>query len=199
MNFAEVTTEVMSIVKRPDKLAEVRSAINSTVQYCSTQCDFARDLVETSTVIDPAAYAQSLALTTFPRFRKFRYMKPSNRNSYIEPLAPDKIFVRKTTALGRTSDIEVLDKYYIAGDSVVFKLCKVAPSLIVGYYRYPPVLANAETFWSLESMPYVIIEGAIAKAFRMLGDDSSADRYQGQFLQSYASASKDLKFGVAYG
>lgn len=199
MNFSEIVTEVMSIVKRPDKLSEVRSAINSTVQYCSTKCDFARDLTEESKTIDPTLYAQSLALSNFLRFRKFRYIKPSNRNSYVNPLAPDKIFVRKTTVLGRTSDVEQLDKYYIAGDSLVFKLCNTAPSLITGYYQYPPVLANVDTFWTLEAMPFVIIEGSIAKAFRLLGDDASADRYQGQFLQSYAAASIDFKSGSAYG
>lgn len=199
MNFSEVVTEVMSIVKRPDKLAEVRSAINATVQYCSITHDFARDLVEGTTNIDASQYAQSLALTLFPRFRKFRYIKPSNRNSYIDPLSPDKIFVRKTSALGRTSDVEQLDKYYIAGDSIVFKLCKTAPSLLVGYYKYPPVLANSDAFWMLDVMPYVIIEGAIAKAFRMLGDDASADRYQGQFLQSLTITAKDIKSGVAHG
>lgn len=199
MNFSDIVTEVMSIVKRPDKLVEVRSAVNATVQYCATTCDLARDLVEEVKTIDPALYAQSLALSGFPRFRKFRYIKPSNRNSYIDPLSPDKIFVRKTTPLGQVADIESLDKYYIAGDSLVFKLCKTAPSLIVGYYKYPPVLTLSDTFWSMESMPYVIIEGAIARSFRLLGDDASADRYQGQFLQGYNLATKDLKSGVAYG
>lgn len=199
MNFAEVVNEVMSIVKRPDKLAEIRSAVNATVQYCSTTNDFARDLEEVSHVIDGTAYAQSIALSEFPRFRKFRYIKPSNRNKYIDQLAPDKIFVRKHSVMGRVSDVEQLDKYYIAGSNVVLKLCKLAPSLILGYYQFPPALANADTFWSLDVMPYVIIDGAIAKTFRLLGDDASADRYQGQYLQGLAAAAKDLKTGAANG
>lgn len=199
MNFAEVVTEVMDIVKRPDKLTEVRSAVNSVIQYCTFNCDFARDLVELSVPIDAAAYAQSLALSSFPRFRKFRCIKPSNRNVYLNPVDPDKIFVRKTSMQGRTSEVERQDTYYIAGGSVVFKVCQLAPSLLVSYYQYPAKLANVDTYWMLDVMPYVIIEGAIAKAFRLLGDDASADRYQGQFLQSYLIASKDLKVGVAHG
>lgn len=196
MNFADVVTEVMSIVKRPDKMAEVRSAVNATLQYCTTREDFARDLVEITVPIDPAAYAQSLSLSLFPRFRKFRYLKPSNRNLYIEPLSPDKIFV-KSACNGK--QVEQLDKYYVSGASVVFKLCQTAPNVLAGYYQYPPAMQAAETYWMLDVMPFVIIEGAIAKAFRLLGDDASADRYQGQFLQSFASASKDMKYGTAYG
>lgn len=200
MNFSEIVDEVMSIVKRPDKLAEIRSAVNSTVQYCCTTTDFARDLVELSINVDAASYAQSLALSTFPRFRKFRYLKPSNRNSYIDPLQPDKVFVRKHLTSGGVANIEQLDKYYIAGESVVFKLCTLTPSVLVGFYAYPPVLSNAAgTFWLLDSAPYVVIEGAIAKAYRLIGDDASADRYQGQFLQSHSVFVKDVKSGVANG
>lgn len=199
MNFTEVVAEVLSIVKRPDKLADIRRVVNATVSQSCIGTSFARDLQERSIVIDPAAYAQNIALSEFSRFRKFQYIKPSNRNIYINPLGPERIFAQVKQG-NSVSDVELLDKYYVAGDQVNFKLCQAAPSLLVGWFAYPPVLTDAApTFWLLDVAPYMIIDGAAGKLFKSIGDDQSAAKHETEYRLAYLQAIQDLRYGVHHG
>lgn len=191
MNFTEIVAEVVDMTKRPDKIVAIRKAVNQALTYACTQTNFARDLQERSIAINASQYAQNIALSEFVRFRKFCYIKPDNRNCYVKPLEADKIFAK---------GIEMLDKYYIAGNQVNFKLSALAPNLLVGWFAYPPVLTDAApTHWLLDIQPYMIIDKAAATVFKDIGDDQSASKKNDDFKEQYLAASSDLKYGAAHG
>lgn len=191
MNFTDVVNGVLDAVKRPDKILEIKRNVNQALSTICLANNFARDLQEELIVIDPAAYAQSIPLARFVRFRKFEYMRPSNRKCYVHPVAATKIFAK-----GR----ELLDTYYVAGDQVNFKLAVPAPELLAGWFAHPPILTEAAgTFWLLEVCPYLIIDKAAAMTFKTIGDDTSARAKELEFLQQASILLPDLTYGVKHG
>ena len=191
MNFAEVVAEVLGMVKRPDKITMIKSKVNQALNTVCLGNNFARDVQERSIAIDPNAYAQNLPLGEFVRFRKFAYIKPDNRKCYIHPLDADKIFAK---------GLELLDKYYVAGDQVNFKLARTAPNLLVGWFAHPPILTEqAGAFWLLDVCPYLIIDKAAALAFKAIGDDASAQQKEADFRTQAAVVLSDLTYGVKHG
>ena len=191
MNFAEVVTEVLGTVKRPDKISVIKRMVNQALTTVCLGNNFARDLQERSIAIDPLAYAQNIALSEFVRFRKFAYIKPDNRKCYVHPLDGNKIFAK---------GMEILDTYYIAGDQVNFKLARTAPNLLVGWFAHPPILTEqAGTFWLLDVCPYMIIDKASALVFKDIGDEASAQQKEADFRTQAAVVLNDLTSGVKHG
>lgn len=191
MNFTDAVGRVLAISKRPDKLEEVRDYVNAALTFCCLNANFARDLVEMQVDIDPAQYTQSVLLSSFAGFRKFKYMRPNAVGAApIDPLDPDRIFDAK----GR----EEVNKYYIAGDNVVFKMSGLAPTLLVGYYKLPPYLTDASpTHWLLDAVPLLVVYKAVGEVFASIGDDASSKNYEGRFQQLWTVAKSDLQDGVA--
>jgi hypothetical protein len=189
MNFTEVVNQVIATTLRPDKINDIRNDVNAAVNFCCAGTDFARDLQERSITIDSGLYAQSMLLSEFTRFRKFKYLRPTNRNKYLTLADPAKIFSPR--------GCEEVDTYYIAGDQVNYKLGTLASTMYIGWFAYPPTLTDAApTFWLLEAAPFMIIDWAIAKTFRSIGDDTSATKHENFFKVAYEVAVRDLKFGA---
>lgn len=187
MNFDAVVQEVLGIIKRPDKITDVKREVNAAINFCCNESEFARDLVEVSYPIDNTLYTQNIALSEFPRFRKFFYIKPPTVRYYLEPITPNRIFENCK---------EAVNSYYVAGDDVVIKTSSLHATLLIGYYRYPSVLSGANTFWLLDASPYMIIDRAAAKVFANMGDDASAKKHEAFFNLAWLSARKDLASGV---
>lgn len=188
MNFTEAVAEVLSIVKRPDKISDIRREINAAISFYCLGADFARDFNEGSFPIDATLYAQQLALSTFSRFRKFAYIKPPAVKYYIENIGPNKVF---------TGSCEKVNTYYISGSNITFKLSALTASLLVGWYSYPPVLTDAAgTFWLLDVAPYMVIDRAAAMVFSNMGDDASAKPHMANASISYLNARADLMSGA---
>lgn len=187
MNYQEVEQEVLNIVKRPDKIGLIRTAINRAVRHFSMGTNFAQDMSEDLVSIDPNQYAHALDLGTLTRFRTFAYIRPSNRNCYVTQCDPGAIFQK-----GK----EQLDKYYIAGTQANLKLAVLASSLQVGWFKYPPVLnAGSSAYWMLDVCPYMVIDKAAASVFKEIGDDASATKKEQEAKEQYAVAVADLRYG----
>lgn len=188
MNFTEVVTEVLGIVKRPDKIADIRREVNAAINWCCNETEFARDLTELSVPVDASLYTQSLPLDTFLRFRKFKYVKPPAVKWYLNATAPERIFA---------GGAESCNTYYIAGNNIVIKTNGLQSALLVGWYSYPPTLTDAApTFWLLDASPYMIIDRAAAKVFANIGDDASAKKHMDFFAVAWLSARRDLASGT---
>ena len=192
MNFTEVVSTVLDIVKRPDRLTQIRAEVNAALSFCCLANDFARDLEEDDYAIDSTLYAQSLALATFTRFRKFAYIKPSDVKYYINPISGDKIFTSSRVSGCK----EEVDRYYIAGDNVLFKTSALHSTLLIGHFKYPPTLTDASpSFWLLDAAPYAIIERASSQMFKKIGDDASAKTHAASFSEMYMPMCRDLSLG----
>lgn len=191
MNFTEAVAEVVSITKRPDKLADIQREVNAAINFCCIEGNFARDLQEDSYVVDNTLYAQSLPLSTFTRWRKFAYIKPPACKGYVEQRDPSRIFENHK---------EAADVYYVVGDEVKFKLCKLTATLLIGHFRYPPTLTDiAPTFWLLDVSPYMIIAKAAGAIFSDVGNTTEAASHLGTFNTLFSSAQRDYKYGANYG
>lgn len=193
MNFAEVVTAVTGIVKRPDKVAEIERAINASLSDCTVRASFAYDLVETSIPVDPTLYGDTiifnnLTVPVVTRFRKFKYVKPTAVQYYLDPIGADKIF----TPGGNTQR----NKYYVAGNSLTYVLGALTTALEIGYYQYAPVLKNAEEYWMLDLMPNTIIDLAAARIFRSIGDETSFRAFLATGMDSFKLNRNDYEDSI---
>jgi hypothetical protein len=188
MNFTEVVDEVLSIVKRPDKINDIRREVNSSIHFCCSDNEFARDLAEIVLTVSGNLYSQSAPLSGFTRFRKFKYIKPPAVKHYLDMVPPDKVFENCT---------EATDSYYITGSDVVLKTKALHASLLVGWYMYPPKLTDiSPDFWLIDVSPYMVIDRAAAKVFTNIGDDASAVKHMSLFTQAYLVARRDIASGA---
>lgn len=188
MNFTEAVKEVLAIVKRPDKIGDIRREVNSALNWCCIETEFARDLIEATVPVDPNVYVQSLALDMFTRFRKFEYLKAPTAKCTLASIAPNAVF---------TNGREAINSYYIAGNSVVLKTASLQNSMQAGWFAYPPTLTDTNpNYWLLETSPYMIIDRAASKVLTNIGDDASASRHMNQFTVAYLSARRDLAYGT---
>ena len=199
MDINQAVTEVLTITARPDRAAEILSALNAAISFYSTKATFSQDLVETSIPISPTEYGGTIQFNSVSptpvvsRFRKFKYVKPFGVKRYLTPIGSDKIFTPK--------DQVQLDKYYVGGNNLTYTLSALAPSLEVGYYQYPPVLdvSAVTTYWMLDLMPWAVIDKAAARIFRSIGDDTSAIAYERSSMELFLTARRDFEDGVQPG
>ena len=193
MNFGEAVAEVMGITARPDKGVEIASALNAAISLFSTKVNWSKDLVESSLVINPASYGETLVFDNVSptplvtRFRKFKYVKPAGVLRYLLPIGCDKIFT--------PGEFTQKDVYYVGGNSITYLLKELASSLEIGYYQFPPLLdaTTVNTYWMLDLMPYAVIDKACARIFRSIGDDTSARNYEASALEFFNAAKRDFE------
>lgn len=193
MNFTETVTAVTEIVKRPDKLADIKSAINAMLAECTIKASFANDLVETTIPVDATLYGDTitfnnLVVPVVTRFRKFKYVKPTAVLRYLQPISADKIFT--------PGGIMQPDTYYVAGNSLTYTLKELTSALEVGYYQYAPILSDLDEHWMLEIMPWTIIDLAAARIFKTIGDDNSFRAYLSTGTESYKMFRNDLEDSI---
>lgn len=186
MNFSEIHAEVIRKTKRPDKVDEINIAINKAVSFLTLKGDFRRDLVEGTLNIDATLYGDTVSISSFTRFRKFQFLKPTGVRYYLTPIAPEKIFTPK--------DQVQPNRYYVAGTSLTYTLSALAPSLEYGYLQYAQVLDSItnNTHWMFDIMPYAIIDLASARVFASIGDDASAIRHEKMGMDFFIAVRQDV-------
>lgn len=187
MDFTTAIAEVRNIVKRPDKQVEMAFQLNRAISFFTLKADFSKDLVESSLPIDPTLYGQTISLSTFPRFRKLKYLKPTSARYYLTEIGIDKVLT--------PGESIQLNRYFIAGSDLTITLSKLDSSLEIGYYTYAPILTETSpnnTHWMLDIMPYAVIEKAASKIFQSIGDDASARLYEGSATEFFLAARRDF-------
>lgn len=188
MNFTQAVAEVVAEIKRPDKINSARREVNAAITFYCLDNHFSRDLAERSLPITPNEYIQAFDLSEFERFRHFKYIKRGGTTQHLTPLAGSDILKACTQQ----------DKYYIAGETVNINMARLAATLDIGWYKYPPVLtgaAAANEFWLLAVSPWMVINRAIGMVFKAIGDEKSYQTHLGIARDDYLAARKDL--GIA--
>lgn len=170
MNFTSIVNAVLAKCKRPDKLEMIRTEVNASTLFFSTEHDYDGDVVEFVRPVTPPDLKSSefiLSMTELTRFRKMDYLRVSGTRHYVKKLA--------SRELGRCTDIR--DTWYRAGSNINVLLSVEAPALDVSYYQYPPLLTDlAPDYWMLEGNWSAVMEHAAATIFNDIGDTQSADR-----------------------
>lgn len=191
MQFSAVVTEVARLTKRPDLVDDIKREVNSSINFCCIEGNFARDIVEDLIATVPDSYVQSFPLTSFERFRKLLYVRPVDSKCYINPMSADTIF---------SGGKESLNVYYIAGSTVKMKLKNLSNGILMGWYQYPPELTIlAGDFWLLDVSPYMIIDRTAAAIFTQVGNTTESQKHEAKFAVAFESARRDYKYGVNYG
>lgn len=191
MNFTELVNEVVSITKRPDKVADIRREINKAITFFCLDATFARDRDEMVVQLDPTLAAQSIALSQFTRFRKVEAIIVPYSKKPLDPTDPTKLY----TQCGK----DPLDVFYIGGDNLNISLSQLVSTCKVGYFKFPPVLKDTDTFWLADVSPYMIIDRAAAAIFSNIGDETSARTHKAFADEAFISAKRDYKYAISYG
>lgn len=181
MTFNEAVAAVLAKVKRPDKLAMVRSEINAALLYYSRLMDHEQDLIE-HTYTGTLGYAHTIALSGLTRFRKVDWIRYPGTRIYIKKL--------DSRVLG--CEVDVRDKWYIVGDSLKVNLAREATTFEISYYSYPPLLSDSvQNFWQLNDNWPAVVEKAAAVIFNDIGDADSARKADAQATLHFLAFSGD--------
>jgi len=170
MNFGEMIAIVASKTKRPDKLSDIKTAINAAIAFFST-ANFPHDRVDLDLTISSSEYTQSFDITVSPftRFKKIDYIRPAGYHKYLDWRDPKKVFQE-----GR----ECLDVWHRSGNNIVFKISRLQSTLKVGYFQYHAVItADATTDWILDEMATAVEDFARSRILEDIGETTESARY----------------------
>lgn len=190
MDLSEMIDKVITRTKRPDKRDEIIDAINNAISTFSLGASFAQDLVEGTVNITATEFAQSLSISAnFTRFRRIKYLKRTGAKNFLKQADPLKVFDR--------NGCELLDRWYRAGNNIVFKLKTLSATLEYGFYQYPELLEDdADTHWMLDIVPMMIFNKACAEIFQSIGDaDADYKLCEGRAWQLFEIAKQDFEDG----
>jgi hypothetical protein len=190
MQFSEMIEWIIRTTKRPDKREDIKDAINGAISFFSLGASFRQDFVETSIAISSTSFAQSISVASnFTRLRRIDYIKRPGQKGYINGVDPKQVFDK--------NGCEQLDKWYRAGDNIVFKMKTLAATLDVGYFQYPQrlVLDNS-THWMLDTTPDMVHRKAVAQIFDDIGEAQDSARYERRSMELFEIAKGD--FEIAY-
>lgn len=194
MNFTECVNEVLTIVKRPDKLVEAQNAVNNRLSRCILKTEFTHDLVEDSIPIDGTLYAQSIDLSALAvplvRFRKWKYLKQPGTYRYLEPSDLQNIY--------RPGGFTQSDVFYMVGTKLNIITSSLSSTLDIGYYQYAPVLSGVNEHWLLTLAPYCIINLAVGELFNGMGDVNSSKYYLSSGEELYRVVVNDCRDQLTY-
>jgi len=180
MNFNELTSEVLSIVRRPDHQSRIESAVRAATLKAHNQDFYYRDLKESGVEFENSAYIQNFLPTQIfgARFRKIKYIRYWNYDATdtVDFGAPGNFFT--------PIDIEnAIDQYgytkqgvyYMAGELIQIRSAVKFTHCLVGAYTFP-IVATTETFdsWIAQLYPYSIVYEAARQVFNQIGKPSDA-------------------------
>ena len=187
MNFTQVVAELNSLIKRPDRLSDIRREVNAAINFFANDINATRDVVEVAHAINATEYSQAILLSAFTRFRKFQFIKRAGTLEFLKPLDSRKML---------SKDCDRADRFYIAGSSVNISMTKLATHLDIGYYHYAPVLTDAfPHYWLLAEAWPVVFDRAAAKIFAAIGDAEESSRHERYAVAGWLAKRADLEKG----
>lgn len=185
MNFSQVCQEVLNVVKRPDKLNDIRREVNAAVSHFCTDASWEQNRAEAAVNINATQYSQLVALSGLTRFHRVWYLKRGGTDAYLNKLNTTALFANKCT--------DKRDTYYIVGQNINVNLGALSSTLDIGYYQFPPYLTDAAPdFWMLEHLPFMVIDKAISKVFIDIGNAEEANVHEMRALAAYQSARRSM-------
>lgn len=190
--MATLTTlaaDVYTLTNRPDLVSETNVAIRKAIYKFHGADTFKRDIktfrlqMSLYTPLAPDDYRWQIPLTTFPQFRRPKYLTTPLTSTAIVTVfyevAADRLF--------DTYRCEYLNYFFIAGSTLVIKSVQSPDYLDLTYYAYPivpSVTTDTITSWIADQYPDAIIEEAAGTVFKMIGKDDEYSRYQTLFAEN---------------
>lgn len=192
MDFGTMADNIATRVIRPDKVDEIKDAINDAIEFCTVNGDFAVDLVESTVAMEDDVYSQSIVIsTTFTRFRKIKYLKPLGYTKFLAWMDPSRVFDNDGN--------QCKDVWYRAGDNIVINTSALIETMLYGYYQFPERMDDdADTHWMMDYMYMAIFNLACADIWESIGNAEEATRYRTKGEKAFLSHRRDHADSVAH-
>ena len=164
-SFAELYSDVLTIVNRPDKETLIKNAIKEATLKVHTLEFFPKDLMETGISFATPAYVQSIEYTAvFTRFRHLSYLRKydgTNAGAFLEIISPAEVVDRY--------GFDRQDVCYIAGINIEVKSSTQDQYMLIGYYQFPTVTEDGYSSWIADNYKWAIVHEAAAKVAAATG------------------------------
>lgn len=191
MDFNQLVEEVVTLVKRNDRQAEIQSAIRSATLKAHRKDFYYRDLSESGVQFKEPDFIQNFQPTQIfgSRFRKLKYIRYWNYD------VPSSTGYGAPGDLLTPIDIENIkdlygytktDVYYMAGELIQIRTARPLSHCLVGVYLNP-VIATPETYqsWIADMYPYAIIYEAARQVFMRIGRPADAQSMASLVAEEY--------------
>lgn len=174
MDWTQLNSEVQQIVRRPDLVSRIESAVRSAILKIHTTNFYSRDIAELGVEFNaPDTVTNFDPRELFPRFRKIAYIRRwlYDESDSVNLGRPGGVLDH--VALGNVLDYYGFPKteiYYEAGELLQIKTALPLDYALVGVYQFPDM--NEQTFdsWIARDYPYAIVYEAAAKIFGQIGN-----------------------------
>lgn len=179
MNFSELVSEVLLIVKRPDLQPRIESAVRAATLKMHQSDFFYPDLVEVPVQFTNADTLQNFLPTDIvPNFRKVKYIRMWQGDVDGSPgrfLTPIQI-ENSLDGYGYMKE----NVFYMAGQLLQLRATDPIKRVLFGCYVHPIVTPVASyKSWIADNYPYAIIYEAARTVFRSISYQEQANEYAG--------------------
>lgn len=169
MTFEELVAEVNLIVKRPDLLGRVQSAVKAAILKTHQVDFFYRDLIEVPIIFTVERTLQLFdPYEVIPNFRKVKYVRLWHGGA---DGVPGKFLkhIHIENALDGYG-YQKSDVFYMAGQRLQVRCEAAVKTVLFGCYVHPKVVPENELdSWIAREHPYTIIYDAAMTLFRSIG------------------------------
>lgn len=208
--FSEIVDDVVALSGRPDRRADIVKYVNATIRECQCLAFFARDLIEDQLTsnADPFIWTPPI---TFRKMRTVRYedgrfpvLRPPGLRTEDVPARANGYYYQATTYFV-FADVMRMSKIDIAYYRYLPRLLYYEPGArpatydpATGEWSYlsastPEAQEKARELvsnWLMFEWNHLITEGALAKLYKLLGDQRMVATYS-----LYKSFQNDLMSG----
>lgn len=213
--FSALVDDVISISLRGDRQADIYRYIWQTIRECQVKAFFAADRVEDSLSVDANPFVWE-APNIFRMMETVKYPYYDTQGNPIFPkyITPGKLqsredyfYYRSGTAFvfgGLEAGVEISISYFVYALQLLYYVADARPArfdLETQTWTYLTAVTDAEkliaqalsTNWLIYRWYSLILEGTLAKLYKVVGDDRAAASYS-----LYKQSQNDLMAGEPY-
>jgi len=189
MNFAQIQSEVLAIVKRPDLVSRVDAAIKAATLKMHHSDFFYKDLVEVPIQFTDVQYIQNFVPSEIlPNYRKVKYIRIWQGGAQGRP-GPFLEHIQIENSIDGYNYLKD-NVFYMAGTKLQIRTACGLQHVLFGAYVHP-IVTPLESYssWIADQYPYAIIYEAVRTMYRSIGFSEQAN----EFAQLAAEVLSEIK------
>lgn len=193
--FDEVLSDVYTITKRPDLVAETKMAVKAATVKAHQSSYWDRDLYETGIEFLTEDTEQSFAYSNLiPRWRAAKYFR---KHTGVVGGEGDLFKIITTDGMFDQYALQKDNIVYLAGEYFNFKSYTAFKFMLLGCYLNPITLETTYDSWIALNHRYAIVFEAARTIFKAIGADQEAVYYRDLVREEYANllTTNTLAFG----
>lgn len=177
MNFAQLQAEVLDIVKRPDLVSRVETAIKAATLKMHHSNFFYKDLIEVPVQFTTPGFIQNFVPSELlPNFRKAKYIRVWQGGTQGRP-GPFLQHIQIENSVDSYNYIKD-NVFYMAGTKLQIRTPYALQHVLFGAYVHPVVTPKEDyKSWIADEYPYAIIYEAVRTIYRSIGFTEQANEF----------------------